>query len=57
MYQDGEFAGALEIFKEMDLWENKTNKNIYKIYIERCEHYIEFPPKDFNGVFEHQTKG
>jgi len=31
--------------------------NIYNIYIQRCEHYIEQPPKDFNGVFVHTTKG
>ena len=36
---------------------NKTNDKIYKIYIERCEHYIDFPPENFNGVFLHTTKG
>ena len=30
---------------------------IYKIYIERCLHYIAYPPHAFNGVFEHTTKG
>ena len=45
------------IFKDVEAWEDKTNKNIYKMYIERCEHYIEEPPKDFNGVFAHTTKG
>ena len=57
LYQHGEFEESLEIFKEMDAWEDKTNKNIYKIYIERCEHYIEHPPKDFDGVFRWTTKG
>ena len=57
LYKDSKFAEALEIFKDMDSWEDKTNQNIYKIYIERCEHYIEEPPKDFNGVFVHTTKG
>ncbi len=57
LYQDAKFSDALKIFKEIDTWENKTNQNIYKIYIDRCEHYIDEPPKDFNGVFVHTTKG
>ena len=57
MYQNGYFNDALEVFKELDEWEDKTNLKIYKIYIERCEHYIEYPPKDFDGVFRHTTKG
>ncbi len=57
LYKEASFDKALEIFKEINEWEDKTNKNIYNIYIERCEHYIEEPPKDFNGVFKHTTKG
>lgn len=57
LYKEGEFAKALEIFKEVQSWENKTNNAIYQIYIERCEHYIEMPPKNFNGVFVHTSKG
>jgi len=57
LYKEAKFAEALERFKEINSWEDKTNINIYNIYIERCEHYIEFPPKDFNGVFKHTTKG
>lgn len=57
LYQDSKFDKALEIFKDIDTWENKTNQNIYKIYIERCEHYIKNPPENFNGVFIHTTKG
>ena len=34
-----------------------SNLKIYDIYIQRCKHYIEVPPKDFNGVFVHTTKG
>jgi len=56
-YKDAKFEDALKIFKDIDNWKEKTNKNIYKIYIERCEHYIEEPPVDFNGVFIHKTKG
>lgn len=57
LYKAAKFNEALEIFKELQSWKDKTNKNIYKIYIERCEHYIEEPPTDFNGVFKHTTKG
>ncbi len=57
LYQNGNFTDALEIFKEINEWEDKTNLKIYDIYIERCEHYIEFPPEDFDGVFKHTTKG
>jgi len=58
-YKEAKFEDALKIFRDIqDNWPDKTNKNIYNIYIERCEHYIEEPPgDDFNGVFVHKTKG
>ena len=56
-YHDGKFEDALMIFKDINAWEDKSNKNVYDMYIERCEHYIKEPPKDFNGVFVHTTKG
>jgi len=56
-YKMQRFEEALEMFKNLQNYKNKTNKNIYNIYIERCEHYIANPPKDFNGVFVHTTKG
>lgn len=57
LYQTSKFTQALECFEILESNENKTNKKIYKMYIERCEHYIQTPPKDFDGVFEHTTKG
>ncbi|MDQ1340403.1 MAG: adenylate cyclase [Campylobacterota bacterium] len=57
LYKGAKFEEALKIFKEMNESKDKTNNAIYDIYIERCEHYIEVPPKDFNGVFVHTTKG
>jgi len=57
LYKSSKFEEALKIFKEIDSNPEKTNKNVYKMYIERCEHYIEEPPVDFNGVFVHKTKG
>ena len=57
LYKSEKFDEALKIFKEINGWENKSNLKIYDIYIERCEHYVENPPKDFNGVYVHTTKG
>jgi len=57
LYKNAEFVKALNIFYELDALEYKSNIKIYGIYIERCEHYIEMPPKNFNGVFVHTTKG
>ena len=57
MYQGAFFKDALIVFKSLDVNSDKTNDKIYKIYIERCEYYIEFPPENFNGVFVHTTKG
>jgi len=57
LYKDAKFEDAIKIFRDIDSWKDKTNKNVYKMYIERCEHYIEEPPVDFNGVFVHTTKG
>lgn len=56
-YKNAKFEDALKIFKDIDTWPNKTNKNVYQMYIDRCEHYIEEPPSNFNGVFIHKTKG
>ncbi|MEA2049743.1 MAG: adenylate/guanylate cyclase domain-containing protein [Campylobacterota bacterium] len=57
LYKDAKFSEALEIFKDIQSWEDKTNKAIYNIYIDRCEHYIQTPPENFNGVFVHTSKG
>jgi len=56
-YKKASFEEALIIFQDMNSWKNKTNQAIYQIYIERCLHYIAFPPSAFNGVFAHTTKG
>ncbi len=57
LYKEANFKEALKIFENVEKWDDKTNKNVYKMYIERCEHYIDEPPLDFNGVFAHTTKG
>ncbi|RXI25039.1 CHASE2 domain-containing protein [Aliarcobacter trophiarum] len=55
-YKQTDFIDALNIFIKLDNLENKTNENIYKIYIKRCEEFIQTPPKDFDGVYEHKDK-
>lgn len=55
-YKNSDFLNALEIFESLENNENKTNKNIYKIYITRCKEFIQTPPKNFDGVYEHTTK-
>lgn len=55
-YKNSDFFNALEIFESLENNENKTNKNIYKIYITRCKEFIKTPPKNFDGVYEHTTK-
>jgi len=58
LYKKAEFTKALEIFKDINSWDDKTNLHIYDMYIERCEHYLETPPEgEFDGVFKHTTKG
>ncbi|WP_295005685.1 CHASE2 domain-containing protein [Sulfurimonas sp.] len=57
LYKNKNFEDALLVFNELESWPDKSNKNIYGIYIQRCEHYIDMPPVDFNGVFKHNTKG
>ncbi|MGM0519686.1 MAG: CHASE2 domain-containing protein [Campylobacterota bacterium] len=57
LYKTSQFKQALEIFKKLDKNPNKTNENIYKMYQQRCELYIQTPPENFDGVFEHTTKG
>jgi len=57
LYKAEKFSNALKIFRDINSWKKKSNLKIYGIYIERCEHYIEFPPENFNGIFTHTTKG
>ena len=54
LYRKSNFKKSLEIF-------NSLNKNckqkLYDIYIDRCQYFIKFPPKDFDGIFTFNTKG
>lgn len=57
LYKSEKFTQALALFEEINRWETKSNQKIYDIYIQRCNHYIQNPPKNFNGIFIHTTKG
>ncbi|MDX1352285.1 MAG: adenylate/guanylate cyclase domain-containing protein [Thiomicrorhabdus sp.] len=55
-YQAAHFAKALTQFQVIQAWPNISNPKIYAIYIERCKQFIKHPPKDFDGIFEHNSK-
>ncbi len=57
LYKQASFEKALDLFQALEKQETKTNDAVYKIYCERCLHYIETPPIAFNGVFVHTSKG
>ncbi|RXJ79684.1 CHASE2 domain-containing protein [Arcobacter sp. F2176] len=57
LYKNSQFKEALVIFEELENSQTKTNNNVYKIYIERCNEFIKHPPENFIGVYEHTTKG
>ena len=57
LYKNSQFEEAFKVFNALENDENKTNKNIYKMYMERCENYMQNPPENFNGVYVHTTKG
>ena len=52
-YRGSDFAQALKQFKALN---DKNPCHLYELYIERCEHLIENPPEDFDGVFTFTTK-
>ncbi|MFK2822033.1 CHASE2 domain-containing protein [Arcobacter sp. YIC-80] len=57
LYQNSKFKEALEIFIKLENNPEKSNKKIYEIYIQRCEDFIQNPPSNFIGIYEHSTKG
>ncbi len=57
LYKEASFEKALPLFQALEQLDTKTNHAVYALYIERCLHYIETPPIDFNGVFVHTSKG
>lgn len=57
------YHGAIEFYKKANFKEalailkNLQNETIYEIYKQRCEEFLQTPPKHFDGVYEHTTKG
>lgn len=52
-YRGSDFEGALKAFKVLN---ERNPHHLYDLYIERCEHLMQNPPKDFDGVFTFTTK-
>ncbi len=52
LYHSGQFSEALEIFLSLN-----ADVKVYEIYIDRCREFIATPPIDFDGVYDHTTKG
>lgn len=53
LYHDSGFDEALALFAEL---EEKHGDKLYGMYRERCQHFIENPPENFDGVFTFTTK-
>ena len=55
LYKSRKWQEALDKFKKA--LEIKPNDGPSKLYIERCEHFLENPPPgDWDGVFRHTSK-
>ena len=53
LYRGSRFGEALTEFRVLF---EKSGTFLYQVYIERCEHFIQNPPTDFDGVFTFTTK-
>jgi len=54
-YKKRQFEAALKLFKQA--LEAKPDDGPSKLYIERCQHFMESPPpEDWDGVFTMTTK-
>ncbi|NWF67069.1 MAG: adenylate/guanylate cyclase domain-containing protein [Campylobacterales bacterium] len=54
-YRSSNFTESKELFEQL-LKDDESAKTLYSVYIDRCNHYIENPPVDFDGVFTFTTK-
>lgn len=54
LYRGADFIAALNIFESLKVAHPDTK--LYTLYTERCEHFIENPPVNFDGVFTFTTK-
>ncbi len=56
LYKDANFKDALALFQALQNDPLKTTRKLYQIYIQRCQEFIENPPKNFNGVYKLTSK-
>jgi len=55
LYRNSKFSEALEIFQT--LRQEHDDRLLYRLYEERCEHFLSTPPPaDWDGVFRHTSK-
>ncbi len=54
LYYDAKFITAKESFDK--LLELHPDSQLYALYRQRCQQYINHPPADFDGVFTHTNK-
>jgi adenylate cyclase len=52
-YHQACFAEALQLFESL---QQDFPQTLYAMYVERCQHYVENPPHDFDGVFTLTSK-
>ncbi len=57
LYHQASFMEAQACFEALSTRQTKSNATIYTLYLERCRHNIAYPPKHFDAVFSHTTKG
>lgn len=56
LYRSSKFKEAKKIFQEILIKDQDNKFEVCKTYIDRCDHLIEVPPKDFDGVFVYTRK-
>ncbi len=56
LYKQASFKEALVVFSNLENTMEKTNDNIYKIYINRCKKLIKNDNKDINIIYSHESK-
>ena len=54
LYSQGEFPGAKAAF--LGLAGREPKDSVARLYVERCEHFIQEPPEHWDGVYVMKTK-
>jgi adenylate cyclase len=53
LYKEAKFDQAKLLFDDLN---SVQEHKLYAMYSERCQHYIQNPPEDFDGVYTFTTK-